>query len=229
MEITALSGASFSVSEGEFVVIMGTSGSGKTTLLNIIAGIDTPTEGEVKIKNSLLSNLNDNQRSILRLKEIGFVFQFFNLFPALTAFENVALPFLIEGKHIKHCENRVDEVLRLVGLSNRKNHKPDELSGGEQQKVAIARALLNDPSIILADEPTGNLDSINSKEVFSLLRKICSEKKKTILLATHSPLSIKYCDRVLFLKDGKISGEEIVANKEFNEDFVLDCIMRYLK
>lgn len=203
-EVNALLDISISIENGEFVSIMGASGSGKSTLLHLLGGLDKPTSGIIELDDIQLSDLTEKKITLLRRKKIGFIFQFFNLMPTLTAKENIALPFLIDKQAPKNYKNEVDDVLKIVGLTHRKNHKPDELSGGEQQRIAVARALVTKPSIILADEPTGNLDSKNSKEILNLLRKSCDEFKQTIIMVTHDPIAASYSDKVIFLKDGAI-------------------------
>ncbi|HLI46177.1 MAG TPA: ABC transporter ATP-binding protein [Geobacterales bacterium] len=203
-EIHALKGINLSVDKGEFLTITGPSGSGKTTLLNLIAGLDKPTIGEVYFKNFLLNNMSDDELAYLRLNEIGFIFQSFNLVPWLTALENVMLPMLIAGKSREERKSRGIELLNLVGLEERMDHKPIELSGGEQQRVAIARALANNPSIILADEPTGNLDSKSGKMVLDLLNEISRKKEVTVILVTHDLELAKSSRKILRMRDGTL-------------------------
>lgn len=203
-EVNAILDISLSIENGEFVSIMGASGSGKSTLLHLLGGLDKPTSGIIELDDIQLSDLTEKKITLLRRKKIGFIFQFFNLMPTLTAKENIALPFLIDKQAPKNYKNEVDNVLKIVGLTHRKNHKPDELSGGEQQRIAVARALVTKPSIILADEPTGNLDSKNSKEILNLLRKSCDEFKQTIIMVTHDPIAASFSDKIIFLKDGAI-------------------------
>jgi putative ABC transport system ATP-binding protein len=183
---------------------MGPSGSGKSTLLYLLGGLDKPTSGKIFINDQDISTLTDEEQSVLRRREIGFVFQFYNLVPNLTIEDNVMLPVLLDGKKIKDYRHKLDEILETVGLSDRINHTPRELSGGQQQRVAIARALINEPDIILADEPTGNLDSKSSEEVMKLLQRINKEKKKTILQVSHSQETAKYSDRIINVRDGKV-------------------------
>jgi putative ABC transport system ATP-binding protein len=204
--VQALRGVDFVVEKGEFVAIMGPSGSGKSTLLHLVGGLDVPSEGEILLNGQPLAMLDDDQLTIVRRRQIGFIFQFFNLLPMLTAAENVALPLLIDGKRIEDYAARVNELLELVGLGDRKDHRPHQLSGGQQQRVAIARALVTDPAIVLADEPTGNLDSASSGEILSLLRKACVEKQQTIIMVTHDTRAASYASRIVRLRDGKIEG-----------------------
>jgi putative ABC transport system ATP-binding protein len=189
------------------VAIMGPSGSGKSTLMYMLGGLDKPTDGEVTLAGKKLSLLSDHNTTIVRRRNVGFVFQFYNLLPTLTAEENIALPMLIDGKRPKDYRAKLDQLLELVGLADRRHHKPDQLSGGQQQRVAIARALSTDPAIVLADEPTGNLDSKSGDEVLKLLRRSCDEYQQTIVMVTHDAKAASYADRVVFLKDGKIVGQ----------------------
>ncbi len=205
--VQALSDIDLSVEDGEFVSIMGPSGSGKSTLLHILGGIDHPTSGKVILGEKYYLQLSDKEMTIIRRRRIGFVFQFFNLLPIMTASENVALPLLIDGEPRSKCKSRADDMLELVGLAERRGHKPDQLSGGEQQRVAIARALVTQPDIVLADEPTGNLDSKAGEEIVKLLRHASEEMGQTIVMVTHDSHASSYADRVVFLKDGGIEGE----------------------
>jgi putative ABC transport system ATP-binding protein len=202
--VDALADVDFAVNKGEFVAIMGPSGSGKSTLLNVLGGLDNPSNGEVTLADKKLSLLNDHQITLVRRRHVGFIFQFYNLVPTLTAEENIALPLLIAGKKVADNRARIDQLLDLVGIADRRRHKPDELSGGEQQRVAIARAFITEPSIVLADEPTGNLDSKNGEDVLKLLRASCDKMGQTIIMVTHDAKAASYADRVVFLKDGRI-------------------------
>ncbi|NYB75686.1 ABC transporter ATP-binding protein [Sedimentibacter hydroxybenzoicus DSM 7310] len=193
-----------SVDKGDFITIMGPSGSGKSTLLYLIGGLDKPTSGKISIKGNDISVLSDEEQSIMRRREVGFVFQFYNLVPNLTVEDNIMLPILLDGKKIKNYRSKLDEILEVVELSDRKNHTPRELSGGQQQRVAIARALINEPDIILADEPTGNLDSKTSDEVMKLLQRINKDKGKTILQVSHSHETAKYGNRIINVRDGRV-------------------------
>jgi putative ABC transport system ATP-binding protein len=205
--VGALRGIDLSVRQGEFLAIMGPSGSGKSTLLHLISGLDTPSDGKVTLVGQRLGHMSDDEVTLIRRRQVGFVFQFYNLLPMLTAAENVALPLLMDGKRLEDCAPRVDRLLDLVGLSDRRDHRPDQLSGGEQQRVAIARALVADPAIVLADEPTGNLDTRAGREVLGLLHRACSEKGQAIVMVTHDPLAASYADRVVFLRDGELVRE----------------------
>lgn len=204
VEVPALRGISIDIKEGGFVAIMGPSGSGKTTLTNIIGMIDTITSGKVYIAGIDISEMSDNEKSDFRLKNIGFIFQFFNLFMELTVLENVMLPGMMLGLSNKESEERAKKLLEMVELGHRLNHKPSEISGGEQQRVTIARALMNKPAILLADEPTGNLDSETSLKVMNLLKKINKEQKQTIVMITHEEYLAKFAKRTIKLRDGLI-------------------------
>lgn len=208
--LRVLDGVDLEVQEGEFMAIMGPSGSGKSTLLNMIGALDKPTSGKVYIKGIDLSTLNDNQLAQLRNREIGFVFQFFNLIPRMDALGNVALPMAIAGASRKERKERAAKLLELSGLGDRMDHKPSELSGGEQQRVAVARALVNDPSVLLCDEVTGNLDSKTGDAIMQLLRALNKEQGKTFVLITHDPVVAQVTDRLVQLHDGTIVGEKQV-------------------
>src|SRR5512135_2343612 len=205
--VDALADVDFAVNKGEFVAIMGPSGSGKSTLLNVLGGLDHPSNGEVMLADKKLSLLNDKQITLVRRRHVGFIFQFYNLVPTLSAEENIALPLLIDGKKVADYRARIDQLMELVGIADRRHHKPDELSGGQQQRVAIARAFITEPSIVLADEPTGNLDSKSGEDVLKLLRQSCDTMGQTIIMVTHDAKAASYADRVVFLKDGRIVDE----------------------
>jgi len=201
-EVKVLKTLNFEINKGEFVSLMGPSGSGKSTLLYLMGGLDEPTHGEIRVNDKVLKQLKDKEESIMRRREIGFVFQFYNLIPNLNVEENILLPILLDGKKAKDHQESLDEILSLVGLSDRRKHTPRELSGGQQQRVAIARALISEPDIILADEPTGNLDSVTGNGIMALFQKINQEKNKTIVQVTHSEEAAKYGTRIIRLKDG---------------------------
>ena len=205
--VSALGGVDFKVEKGEFVAIMGPSGSGKSTLLHLLGGLDKPSGGAITLDGQKISELDDHAVTLARRHNIGFIFQFYNLLPTLTAEENIALPLLIDGKNINRHKKKIDELLNLVGLADRRHHKPDQLSGGQQQRVAIARAFVTDSAIVLADEPTGNLDSKTGDEILQLLRRSCDELSQTIVMVTHDAKAASYADRVVFLKDGQIADE----------------------
>jgi len=213
VEIHALRGVNLKVENGAFVSIMGPSGSGKTTLLNIIGTLDKPTKGKVLIDNMDITKLSDKELTKLRREKIGFVFQFHNLIPVLTALENVELPMIIASVPREERLKRAKHLLKLVGLEDRMNHRPSELSGGEQQRVAIARALANSPSLILADEPTGELDTENSKLVMEIFRKAIVEEGATAIVVTHNPLVSQLTDKIYYLRDGIIVKEEEISKQ----------------
>ncbi len=209
--VAALDGVSLSVSEGQFLAVMGASGSGKSTLLHLMAGLTQADGGSVIINGQDIGKLNDRDLTLFRRRNIGLVFQSFNLIPTLTAEENILLPLMLEKRNGKASANgevtgaaRVEELLRSLGLEKRRHHRPDAMSGGEQQRVAIGRALVADPAVILADEPTGNLDSTNSRGVCELLRDLCVTHRKTIVMVTHEPSVAAYAQEVAVLKDGKL-------------------------
>ncbi|MEM3623255.1 MAG: ABC transporter ATP-binding protein [Candidatus Bathyarchaeia archaeon] len=204
--VPALRGVSFEVEERELVTIFGPSGSGKSTLLHLIGCLDRPDEGEILIDGSNVLKMSDDELAELRLKKIGFVFQFFNLLPRLTALRNVQLPLTIAGASEDEALEKAEEMLRLVGLEARMNHKPYELSGGEQQRVAIARALINNPKIVLADEPTGNLDTKTGWEIVQLMKELNEKKGQTFVVVTHDPHVAETADRIIHLKDGLVEG-----------------------
>jgi len=208
VKVPALQGVTLELRRGEFIAVMGPSGSGKTTLLNLIGALDKPSKGKVFIDGTELTALNEGELTRLRRHKIGFVFQFYNLLPVLTAFENVELPMLIAGIPKKERANRVRHLLEIVGLLDRAKHRPDELSGGEQQRVAIARALANRPSIILADEPTGDLDTKTGKEIMLVLRDLAKQEEVAVLVVTHDPVVAELADRILIMRDGQIGGEK---------------------
>jgi putative ABC transport system ATP-binding protein len=206
-EIIALDGVSLDIARGEFAVIMGPSGSGKSTLLHLIGGLDRPTSGELLVDQRLVGQMADDQVTLFRRTRIGFVFQFFNLLPTLTALENVALPFVLDGRSKEEAEQRATMLLDKVGLQNRQDHLPEEMSGGEIQRIAVARALAFDPPILLADEPTGNLDSKTGESILSLLRQINRDAGCTIVMVTHSQEAAGYGGRTIFFRDGKVAKE----------------------
>ncbi len=205
--VRALGGIDLAVRAGELVAIMGPSGSGKSTLLHLLGGLETPTAGTVAIAGRRFDGLSDNQLTIMRRDTIGFVFQFFNLLPALTAEENVMLPALIAGRDATAARDRSQALLERVGLARRRDHLPTELSGGEQQRVSIARALLMQPQLVLADEPTGNLDTRSSGEILDLLRELNRDERHTIVMVTHEAAAAAMAGRVVFLRDGLLAGE----------------------
>ena len=203
--IRAVQGVSLAVARGEFLAVMGPSGSGKSTLLNLIGGLDRPTEGDILIEGRSTKGLTETEWTTLRRERIGVVFQFFNLLPGLTARENVALPLLLRGE--ADPAKRVEDCLAAVGLAHRGEHRPSELSGGEQQRVALARALAHRPALLLADEPTGNLDSKVGREIVQLIKALARQGGQTVVLATHSRDAAAEADRVLIMRDGSVEGE----------------------
>jgi putative ABC transport system ATP-binding protein len=205
--VHALRGVDLTVEEGEYLAVVGPSGSGKTTLLGLIGGLDAPTEGRVVVTGVDITGLGEDRLAEIRNAAVGFVFQFFNLIPTLTALENVELPAQFAARARFDPSQRARELLEMVGLGDRLHHRPPELSGGEQQRTAIARALANDPPLLLADEPTGNLDSATGEEILRLLRRLCDESGQTVIMVTHDPRVAAYADRVAFLQDGRIVEE----------------------
>lgn len=206
--VDALRGVSFKVEKGEMVATMGPSGCGKSTLLNLLGGLDRPSEGSIFIDGTPLTGLDDNALTRLRREKIGIIFQFFNLLPTLTALENVSLPLHLAGSSRRETASRAMELLKVVGLEDRHDHLPDELSGGEQQRVAMARALALRPPLILADEPTGNLDSKSGQEVLSLFKRLQHQFGTTVIMVTHDRQAAGYCDRILSMKDGQLVNQE---------------------
>ncbi|HHU33337.1 MAG: ABC transporter ATP-binding protein [Zhaonellaceae bacterium] len=211
IDVPVLHGINLQVKSGEFVALCGASGSGKSTLLNLIAGLTKPTGGKIIINDTDITNLSENQLCLFRQKNLGFIFQSYNLIPSLTALENVELTLIFAGLPPRERKEKAQFFLELVGLADRMNHKPNELSGGQQQRVSVARALVNNPSVVLADEPTGNLDSHTGREIMNLMRKINIEGKRTFLVVTHDLSLARLADRVIFLRDGLVVEEEVVA------------------
>ncbi|MBZ0272649.1 ABC transporter ATP-binding protein [bacterium] len=206
--VHAVSGITFTVEPGQFLAITGPSGSGKSTVLNLIGALDEPTKGDILIDGRSITKLSDAERTKMRRTKIGFIFQFFNLLPTMSALENVSLPLLLDGAKRGVAYERAQEILERVGLGPRVNHRPDEMSGGEQQRVAIARALAFDPGLILADEPTGNLDSKSGTLVMEMVTNLAREFQKAVVLVTHDPTSWAYADRLLRIVDGKVVAIE---------------------
>lgn len=204
---SALDNISFTIEEGEFVGIMGPSGSGKTTLLNMISTIDKPTSGELKIKDRNPLKLKGDDLALFRRRELGFVFQDFNLLDTLTVGENIVLPLTLDGVSVKEQDKALDRIAKILGIEELLNKRTFEISGGQAQRTAIARALIHRPALLLADEPTGNLDSKSAKIVMELLKEINEREKVTTMMVTHDPLSASYCSRILFIKDGAIYNE----------------------
>lgn len=213
METHALRGVNLSIEDGEFTALVGPSGSGKTTLLQLIGLLDQPTSGQVYINGNDATRLNRNQRADLRKGTIGFIFQFFALIPTLTAYENVEMPLLLNGTKPAERKARVNEMLEAVGLSDRAHHRPDQLSGGQQQRVAVARALAINPKVILADEPTANLDTENGRQIMDIMQRLNKETGVTFVFATHDPRVIGYANRVVTLQDGLITKDSKANGK----------------
>lgn len=207
-EVIAVSHVSFSVEKGEFVAIVGASGSGKSTLMNMIGGVDIPTSGSVLVDGKEIAKMNESELAIFRRRNIGIIYQFYNLIPTLTAEENIMLPWLLDGR--KEDKRKLEEILALLKLENRARHLPGQMSGGQQQRVSIGRALINNPAFILADEPTGNLDSRTSQEIIELLKYANQKYNQTILLITHDEKIALQADRILTLGDGKIVSDEVI-------------------
>lgn len=209
--VTALDHVSFSVEKGEFIAIVGASGSGKSTLMNLIGGIDEPTSGRVLIDGQAIYDMNESERAIFRRRNIGMVFQFYNLVPTLTAAENIMLPYLLDKREPEKA--KLNEILEMCGLTERANHLPSALSGGQQQRVSLGRALINDPAFILADEPTGNLDSRASRDVMALLQMANRRYKQTLLLITHDEKIALMADRILTIGDGRLLSDELLKDR----------------
>jgi len=207
-KVTALGGVSFNVEKGEFVAIVGASGSGKSTLMHLIGGVDSPTSGRVIVDHNKLNELNESELAIFRRRNVGLIYQFYNLIPTLTATENIMLPRLLDNREAD--EEKLRDILKMTGLTNRAHHLPSELSGGQQQRVSIGRALINDPAIILADEPTGNLDSKSSQEIMDLLKLSNKRYNQTLLVITHDEGIALQADRIITLCDGLIVRDEEV-------------------
>lgn len=206
--VVALDHVSFQVKKGEFVAIVGASGSGKSTLMNLVGGIDFPTEGKVFIEGKNIYELNESERAIFRRRNVGIIYQFYNLIPTLTAEENIMLPCLLD--HRKADEKKLNTILKVTGLSDRRGHLPGQLSGGQQQRVSVGRAMINDPAFILADEPTGNLDSKSSKEVMELLMSTNKCRNQTLIVITHDEKIALQADRIITIGDGRILRDEVV-------------------
>ncbi|MBE6022597.1 MAG: ABC transporter ATP-binding protein [Cellulosilyticum sp.] len=207
-EVIALDHVSFSVKKGEFVAIVGASGSGKSTLMNMIGGVDVPTSGSVRIEGQEIGNMNESELAIFRRRNIGMIYQFYNLIPTLTAEENIMLPWLLDQR--KENREKLQEILEMLKLENRAKHLPGQMSGGQQQRVSIGRAMINDPAFILADEPTGNLDNKTSQEIIELLKYTNQKYHQTLLLITHDEKIALQADRIITIGDGKIVSDEVI-------------------
>lgn len=207
-QVQALKDVSFSVEKGEFIAIIGSSGSGKSTLLHLIGGVDQPTEGEVIVNGISVYEKNEEELAIFRRREVGLIYQFYNLIPILTVEENMTLPVLLDNQKVN--QDRLNELLKILGLEERRTHLPKQLSGGQQQRASIGRALMNAPSLVLADEPTGNLDSKNSKEIIDLLKLTQKKYKQTLIMITHDESIAMQADRIIVIEDGQIKKDEVV-------------------
>lgn len=209
-EVRALDGVSFSVEKGEFVAIIGPSGSGKSTLLHILGGVDRPTSGKVYMDKKDIYAQNEEQLAIFRRREVGLIYQFYNLLPVMNVTENITLPVLMDGRKVN--QERLDELISILNLKGRENHLPNQLSGGQQQRVSIGRALMNAPAIVLADEPTGNLDSKNSQEIIELLKVSNQKYNQTLIVITHDDNIALQADRIIAIEDGKIVRDEVIRS-----------------
>ena len=221
--VTALDHVNINIHDGEFVAIMGPSGCGKSTLLHLLGGLDTPSDGKVVIDGTSIAEMSDDKLTELRRRRIGFVFQFFNLIPVLSAAENAALPVTLDGVKPTDATAKAIEWLGRFGLADRSSSRPDQLSGGQQQRVAIARALVAEPSLILADEPTGNLDTRSGDEIAGLLRDVSKKYDRTIIMVTHDPRIAAYADRIIFLKDGKVVDETLLERKSTRREQLVEA------
>jgi putative ABC transport system ATP-binding protein len=206
--VKALDDVSFSIKKGEFVAIIGPSGSGKSTILHMLGGVDTPTSGKVFVDNTDIYNLNETELAIFRRRQIGLIYQFYNLIPVLTVEENITLPLLLDGHKVD--KKQFDEIVKTLNLDNRLNHLPNQLSGGQQQRVSLGRALISNPAIMLADEPTGNLDSKNGNEIIELLKMFNKTYKQTLIVITHDERIALQADRIITIEDGKIAKDEVI-------------------
>ncbi|MCE4050856.1 MULTISPECIES: ABC transporter ATP-binding protein [Bacillaceae] len=207
-EVKALDDVSFTVKKGEFVVIIGPSGSGKSTLLHLLGGVDRPTSGRVLVDGTDIYGLNETNLAIFRRRQIGLIYQFYNLIPILTVEENITLPLLLDEHQVD--DNKLEDIIRVLGLKDRLKHLPNQLSGGQQQRVSIGRALISNPAIVLADEPTGNLDSTNSKEIMELLKMFNKTFNQTLIVITHDERIALQADRVIAIEDGKVAKDEVI-------------------
>jgi putative ABC transport system ATP-binding protein len=224
--VVALDHVDLSVAEGECVAVMGPSGCGKSTLLHLLGGLDRPSEGNVSIKGQRLAAMTDKAVTQLRRRKIGFVFQFFNLIPTLSSVENAALPLLLDGDNSTEAKNKAMEWLARIGLGQRLDSRPDQLSAGQQQRVAIARALITNPILVLADEPTGNLDTKSADEIAGLLKQVATDWGHTVLMVTHDPRIAAHADRIVFLKDGRVVDEMLVDSQHTDNADAVSQIMK---
>ncbi|MCB0194987.1 MAG: ABC transporter ATP-binding protein [Anaerolineae bacterium] len=224
--VVALDHVQLTVNPGDFVAVMGPSGCGKSTLLHLLGGLDRPTEGAVSIDGQALAAMSDDAVTELRRRKIGFVFQFFNLIPILTSIENASLPLLLDGKNAADIKQKAVELLTKVGLGQRLDSRPNQLSAGQQQRVAIARALITEPILVLADEPTGNLDTRSSDEIVDLLKQVAKAWGRAVVMVTHDPRIAAYADRIIFLKDGKIVNDAHLEAKRTDNAEMVSHMMR---
>ncbi len=227
--VTALDHINLAIKPGEFVAIMGPSGCGKSTLLHLLGGLDKPTSGKVLLEGTPIEDMSDDKLTELRRRKMGFIFQFFNLIPVLTATENAALPITLDGVKPALAKAKAVEWLTRFGLADRLNNRPDQLSGGQQQRVAVARALVAEPTLVLADEPTGNLDTRAGDEIASLLRKVSQEFNRTVVMVTHDARIAAYADRIIFLKDGKMIDETAFARTGSDNGKKADAVAKKIK
>ncbi|NUM43718.1 MAG: ABC transporter ATP-binding protein [Anaerolineales bacterium] len=227
--VTALDHINLTIKPGEFVAIMGPSGCGKSTLLHLLGGLDKPTSGKVLLEGTPIDEMSDDKLTELRRRKMGFIFQFFNLIPVLTATENAALPITLDGVKPALAKAKAIEWLTRFGLGDRLNNRPDQLSGGQQQRVAVARALVAEPTLVLADEPTGNLDTRAGDEIASLLRKVSQEFNRTVVMVTHDARIAAYADRIIFLKDGKMIDETAFARTGSDNGKNADAVTKKMK
>ncbi len=216
--VSALKNVNLIINAGEFVAVMGPSGCGKSTLLHLVGGLDKPSNGKVLLNGQDVSQMGDNELTEVRRRQIGFIFQFFNLIPVLTAVENAALPLVLDGVNQNEAHTKANNWLQKVGLPDRASNRPDQLSGGQQQRVAIARALAAEPNLVLADEPTGNLDSRAADEIAGLLRQVADEWGRAVLMVTHDPRIAAYSDRIIFLKDGTVVDDTRLNNNGVSQE-----------
>lgn len=213
-KVIALDNVNFTIEQGEFCCLLGTSGSGKSTLLNLMAGLEKPTKGEIKIKDKHVEKMSEKQLAVFRRNHVGFVFQSYNLLPTLTALENVSLPLIFKGISKSIREKKAAEMLKAVGLEKRLKHKPSQMSGGQQQRVSIARAFIGKPEIVFADEPTGNLDTKTTREVMELITTMARKNKQTLIIVTHDVEIAEYADKIIHVRDGNIEKIDIVKHDE---------------
>jgi len=224
--VEALKNINLEIEEGEFVAVMGPSGSGKSTLLHLLGALENPTSGTITLQGKKYGNLSDRALTNIRRFNIGFIFQFFNLLPILTVEENITMPLVISGKKSKHFSSKLEEKLTMVGLQERRHHFIDQVSGGEQQRAAIARALITEPALILADEPTGNLDSTNSSHILELLKQSSDKLNQTVVMVTHDAKAAAFADRVIFLKDGQFVVSKNLTRESDKPAYIMSLLAK---